>query len=72
VAAPPEDRQGLTMNALIPILLPALVLFGLHKWRGVELWVLVVAVVVGIVLSGTVIGADISNILSQLSGGRIH
>jgi hypothetical protein len=59
-------------NALIPVAVIALVLYGLHKWRGTELWVLMVAVITGVVLSGTVIGADISQILSQLSDGRLH
>jgi hypothetical protein len=60
------------MNPLIPVVVIAALLFGLHRWRGAEIWVLVVAVVAGVVLSGTIIGPDISNLLSQLSGGRLH
>ena len=56
------------MNDLIPVAVIALILYGLHRWRGAEMWVLLVAVVAGVVLSGTVLGPDISNILSQLSG----
>ena len=60
------------MNDLIPVAVIALILYGLHRWRGAEMWVLLVAVVAGVVLSGTVLGPDISNLLSQLSGGRLH
>jgi hypothetical protein len=62
----------MNMNALLPVVVIALVLYGLHRWRGAELWVLVVAAITGVVLSGTILGPDISNILSQLSGGRLH
>ena len=60
------------MNSLIPVAVIALVLYGLHRWRCTELWVLVVAAITGVILSGTILGPDISQILSQLSGGRLH
>ena len=60
------------MSALIPVAVIALVLFGLVRWAGAELWHLLVAVVLGVILSGTVLGPDVRNILSQLSGGRLH
>jgi hypothetical protein len=60
------------MPELLPVAIIAFILYGLHRWRGAELWVLVVAMIAGTVLSGTVLGPDISQILSQLSGGRIH
>ena len=62
----------MNMNTLLPVAVIALVLYGLHRWRGTELWVLVVAAIGGVVLSGTILGPDISQILSQLSGGRLH
>ena len=60
------------MNDLIPVAVIALVLYGLHRWRGAEMWILLVAVVLGVILSGTIVGPDIHNIVSQLSGGRLH
>jgi type IV secretory pathway VirB2 component (pilin) len=60
------------MNSLIPVAVIVLVLYGLHRWRGAEMWILLVAVVLGVILSSTVVGPDIHNILSQLSGGRLH
>ncbi len=60
------------MSALIPIAVIALVLWGLVQWAGARLWHLLVAVVLGVILTGTVLGPDIQNVLSQLSGGRLH
>jgi type IV secretory pathway VirB2 component (pilin) len=60
------------MEALIPIAVIALILWGLVQWAGARLWHLLAAVVLGVILSGTVLGPDISNVLSQLSGGRLH
>ncbi len=60
------------MAALIPIAVIALVLWGLVRFTVAELWHLVVAVVLGVILSGTVLGPDIANVLSQLSGGHLH
>ena len=60
------------MPALLPVAVIALVLWGLVQWAGARLWHLLVAVVLGVFASGTVLGPDISNILSQLSGGRLH
>jgi len=59
------------MNSLIPVAVIALVLYGLHRWRGAEMCILLVAVVLGVILSGTIVGPDIHNIVSQLSGGRL-
>jgi hypothetical protein len=61
-----------TLNALIPVALIALALWGLVQWVGARPWHLLAAVVLGVILSGTVIGPDISNVLSQLSGGHLH
>ena len=62
----------MTLNALIPVALIALALWGLVQWAGARPWHLLAAVVLGVILSGTVIGPDISNVLSQLSGGHLH
>jgi hypothetical protein len=50
----------------------ALALWGLVRFTSAELWHLLVAVVLGVVLSGRVLGPDITNVLSQLSGGHLH
>lgn len=60
------------MPALVPVAVIGLVLYGLHRWGGAALWHLLVAVVLGVILSGTVLGPDIHNVLLQLSGGRLH
>ena len=62
------------MPALIPVALIALVAVG--AWSSgpaaSPAWHLLIAVVLGVILSGTVLGPDISNVLSQLSGGHLH
>ncbi len=60
------------LSQYVPIALIALALWGLVRFTSSELWHLLVAVVLGVVLSGTVLGPDISSVLSQLSGGRLH
>jgi len=60
------------MAALIPVAVIGLVLWALVQWAGARLWHLLIAVVLGVIVSGTVLGPDISNVLSQLSGGRLH
>jgi len=60
------------MAALIPIAVIALVLWGLVRFTAAEPWHLAVAVVLGVILSGTVLGPDIDTVLSQLSGGHLH
>ncbi len=60
------------MQALIPIAVIALVLWGLVRFTSAQLWHLLVAVVLGAALSGTVLGPDITTVLSQLSGGHLH
>ena len=60
------------MQALIPIAVIALVLWGLVRFTSARLWHLLVAAVLGTALSGTVLGPDITNVLSQLSGGHLH
>ena len=60
------------MAALIPVAAIGLALWALVQWAGAQLWHLLIAVVLGVILSGTVIGPDITAILSQLSGGHLH
>jgi hypothetical protein len=60
------------LTPLIPIAVIALILWALVQFTAARLWHLLVAVVLGVVLAGTILGPDISNVLSQLSGGRLH
>jgi hypothetical protein len=62
----------MTIGELIPVAVIGLALWGLVRLAGAELWHLLVAVVLGVILSGTVLGPDIHQILSQLTGGRLH
>ena len=61
-----------SLTPLVPVAVIALGLWALVQWAGARLWHLLVAVVLGVILSGTVLGPDITQILSQLSGGRLH
>jgi hypothetical protein len=60
------------MAALIPVALIGLVLWALVQRAGARLWHLLIAVVLGVILSGTILGPDLTTILSQLSGGHLH
>jgi hypothetical protein len=60
------------MQALIPVAVIALILWALVRFTAAELWHLLIAAILGVILSGTILGPDISNVLSQLSGGRLH
>ena len=60
------------MAALIPVAVIGLVLWALVQYAAARLWHLLIAVVLGGILSGTVLGPDIHQILSQLSGGRLR
>jgi hypothetical protein len=62
----------MTPGSLLPVAVIALALWGLVQWPGARLWHLIVAVVLGVILSGTVLGPDIHQMLSQLTGGRLH
>jgi hypothetical protein len=60
------------MAALIPVAVTGLALWALVQRAGARLWHLLIAVVLGVILSGTILGPDITTILSQLSGGHLH
>jgi hypothetical protein len=57
---------------LAPVALIVVVLWAMVRYTAAELWHLLVGVVLGVILSGTVLGPDITTILSQLSGGHLH
>ena len=57
---------------VIPLAVIALVLWALAKWSKAPVWALVLTLILGVVLSGTILGPDIHKIMSQLSGGRLN
>jgi hypothetical protein len=57
---------------LAPVALVALALYAMTRFTTAQLGHLLVGVLLGVVLSGTIFGPDISTILSQLSGGHLH
>jgi hypothetical protein len=57
---------------LAPVALIAVALWAMVRYTAAQLWHLLIAVVLGVILSGTVLGPDITTILSQLSGGHLH
>ena len=62
----------MTLSSLIPLAVIAIVVYLLHRHSGMQLWHAIVCLLAGVVLSGTILGPDISNVLSQISGGRLH
>jgi uncharacterized membrane protein YfcA len=66
------NMPALSLSSLIPLAVVALVVYLLHRHQGMQLWHAIVCLIAGAVLAGSVIGPDISNVLSQLSGGRLH
>ena len=61
----------MNLSTLIPLAVVALGVYLLQR-SGMQLWHAIVCLVLGVILAATVLGADISSILSQLSGGRLH
>jgi hypothetical protein len=57
---------------LVPVALIGAVLWTMTRYTAAQLWHLLVGVVLGVILSGTILGPDITTILSQLSGGHLH
>jgi hypothetical protein len=57
---------------IAPVALIAVALWAMVRYTAAELWHLLIAVVLGVILSGTVLGPDITTILSQISGGHLH
>ena len=57
---------------LAPVALITAALWAMVRYTAARLWHLLAAVVLGVILSGTVLGPDITTILSQISGGHLH
>jgi uncharacterized membrane protein YfcA len=72
LSAPAVNMPALNLSSLIPLAVVALVVYLLHRHQGMQLWHAIVCLLAGVVLAGSVLGPDISSVLSQLSGGRLH
>ena len=70
LSAAAASLPSLNLSSLIPLAVIAVGVYLLHR-SGMQLWHAIVCLVLGVVLAGTVFGADISGILSQLSGGHL-
>ena len=71
LTAPAVNMSALNLSSLIPLAVIALVVYLMSR-NGLQLWHAIVCLILGVALAGTVLGPDISNVLSQLSGGRLH
>ena len=63
---------ALTISSLIPLAVVALAVYLLHRHQGMRLWHAIVCLLAGVILAGSVVGPDISNVLSQISGGHLN
>ena len=70
LSAAAANLSSLNVSSLIPLAVIAAVVYLLHR-SGMQLWHAIVCLVLGVALAGTTFGADISGILSQLSGGHL-
>ena len=71
LSAPAVSMPALNLSSLIPLAVIGLVVYLLHRHQGMQLWHAIVCLLAGVVLAGSVFGPDISNVLSQLSGGHL-
>jgi len=62
---------ALNLSTLIPLAVVVGVVYLLQR-NGLQVWHAIVCLVLGVVLSGTFVGPQISSFLSQLSGGFLH
>ena len=62
---------ALSISSLIPLAIIAGVVYLLQR-SGMQLWHALVCLVLGVALAGTILGPNISSILSQFSGGYLH
>ena len=71
LSAAAASLPSLNLSTLIPVAVVVGGVYLMHR-RGLEIWQAIVCIVLGVIVAGTVLGTNISGILSQLSGGRIH
>lgn len=60
-----------SLNGLVPVALIGLVVWALVKRARARPWHVLVAMAAGVALTGTVLGPDLSALLSQISGGYL-
>jgi mannose/fructose/N-acetylgalactosamine-specific phosphotransferase system component IID len=60
-----------TLMTFLPLAVIGLILWALAKWAA-PAWALLLALILGVVLSGTIAGPSIHQFLSQISGGRLQ
>jgi hypothetical protein len=65
------NLPALNLPSLIPLAVIAFVVWLLQR-SGMQLWHAFVCLVLGVILAGSVVGPDISNVLSQISGGHLN
>ena len=71
LSASAASIPALNMSSLIPLAVIAFVVYLMSR-NGLQIWQAIVCLILGVILAGTVIGPDISSILSQFSGGYLH
>jgi hypothetical protein len=57
---------------LAPVALIVLAFWALCRYAGASLGQLLLGAVLGVITSGTILGQDLTTLLSQLSGGYLH
>ena len=72
LSAAAVSMPALTFSSLIPLGIVALVVCLLHRYQGMQLWHAIVCLLAGVILAGSVVGPDISKVLSQISGGHLN
>ena len=56
----------------IPLAVTGLGVYLLVKRTGAGLWQVLAAVLLGVILAGSILGPGISNLISQLTHGYLH
>jgi hypothetical protein len=60
------------LTPLLPVALIVLAAWAMVRYTAAELWHLLTGIVLGVILAGTILGPDLTTILSQLSGGHLQ
>lgn len=60
------------LSQYIPLAVVALGMYALVKRGGAQVWHMLAALVLGVILAGSLLGPDISNLLSHLTRGYLH
>ena len=70
LSASAVNLPALNLSTLLPLAVVAGGVYLLQR-SGMQLWHAFACLVLGVILAGTVFGAQISSILSQFSGGHL-